>query len=242
MEKICLVVPCYNEALRLQPDVFLSCEKYDFIFVNDGSTDNTRELIEEMSVEKHISCCSLSENFGKAKAVSVGMKKALQVQNYKWIGYWDADLATPLDAVEQFIHYLDYVEQGNSEFDVLMGSRVRKMGSNIERKWIRHILGRCIMTLCSFFIAPFNYYDTQCGAKLFKNTPQLEAALSNDFRTKWLFDIEFLLRLSELKAKAIEIPLQNWVDVKGSKISLAKDGMKIFIDLFYLFFCRRVGS
>jgi hypothetical protein len=70
-------------------------------------------------------------------------------------------------------------------------------------------------------------YDTQCGAKLFRSGPALEAALAAPFVSRWVFDVELLLRLlSGEGADRIgpeqmrELPLRTWRDVGGSTLRL----------------------
>ena len=111
---------------------------------------------------------------------------------------------------------------------VVMGSRVKLLGRDIERKTMRHYLGRVFAT-CASMVLSLPVYDTQCGAKLFRNTRGTRWAFRAPFLSRWLFDVELLARLGLLGRRrpaydthrcVYEKPLPEWRDVAGSKIKL----------------------
>lgn len=164
---------------------------------------------------------SLEKNRGKAEAVRRGVIKARET-NHRYIGYWDADLATPLDSITQFVEILDKIPS----IGIVMGSRVRLLGRRIDRKAVRHYLGRIFSTVASL-ILKLPVYDTQCGSKLFRNSDELSHVFSHPFRTTWIFDVEILARfiilarsgrILPLTEFAVECPLEEWKDVSGSKL------------------------
>ena len=240
-----IVVPCYNEARRLQPKAFLAALGDDpglsFLFVNDGSTDATLELLRAMQVEApaRIALLDLDRNCGKGEAVRLGMLDATDGP-YDLIGYWDADLATPLSALGEFRRVLE-----NREVDAVLGARVRLLGRKIRRRALRHYLGRVFATFASLLLG-INIYDTQCGAKLFRNSPVLRPVFLMPFKVRWIFDVELLARfplLMEVSAATasqrwVEYPLLEWVDVKGSKVKLA-DYFRAIAELAVLLLCLR---
>lgn len=221
-----IVIPCYNEANRLDQDVFVDFvarnPDISFLFVNDGSTDSTAALINQMipRAEGRIQLLDLSENRGKAEAVRIGVLQAAQTDKGH-IGYWDADLATPLATVRDFLAHAD--KEPSSLF--ILGSRIRRMGACIERKWFRHYFGRAFATVASI-ILDLPVYDTQCGAKLIKRDLALEI-FDRPFISSWLFDIELLARIIESRGRKeaariiYEYPLSKWEDIGKSKISLS---------------------
>ncbi len=225
--KTVIVVPCFNEAARLNCAAFENALKVDpmleFIFVNDGSTDNTIDVLNQLEgqVGDRARVLELKRNSGKAEAVRVGVLRAFE-QDAKYIGYWDADLATPLTAIELFAKELEV-----REVSLVLGSRVRLMGRHISRSPIRHYIGRGFATLAAVALG-FPVYDTQCGAKLFRASPVFRAAFSDKFETTWTFDVELLQRLHSPRARAegfqleqqcVEYPLPEWVDTPGSKLN-----------------------
>ncbi|MDP2688552.1 MAG: glycosyltransferase [Deltaproteobacteria bacterium] len=242
MRKTAVIIPCYNEAGRLDLKAFIAgaakCPALHFIFVNDGSTDSTASKLETLHRQNpaQMHAMSLEKNSGKAEAVRQGVLKALD-GDYSNIGYWDADLATPLDEIPVFCEILD-----SADVTVVAGSRVRLLGRAIERRPLRHFLGRIFATFASL-ILEIPVYDTQCGAKIFKRTGSLKDAFSAPFRVKWTFDVELLARLAILERAAgnlkpeerwVERPLDRWTDVQGSKIK-SFDFIKGGVELLKLF-------
>ena len=242
MQKTAIIIPCYNEALRLNTQEFINSTKSNdylyYIFVNDGSTDGTQEKLNVLcsSNPTQMHCISLKKNSGKAEAVRIGVINALEM-DYANIGYWDADLATPLSIIPKFCGLLD-----NTGITLVIGSRVRLLGRKIERRVLRHYLGRFFAT-CASFVLSLPVYDTQCGAKIFKNSKELKIVFSKPFRVKWTFDVEILARfimierfmgIKPLIDSSIEYPLEEWRDVSGSKIKVS-DFFIGLIELFKIF-------
>jgi hypothetical protein len=162
----------------------------------------------------------MAANGGKAEAVRQGMLKAYAWRPFAFIGYWDADLATPLSAIADFRAQLDR----HPRVEALLGARVRLLGRHIERRAWRHCLGRLFATVAAG-VLKVPVYDTQCGAKLFRASERLRAILAEPFRTTWIFDVELLARLLAIipadhdPAELIhELPLAVWRDVAGSKV------------------------
>ena len=105
--KTVIVIPCYNEAKRLKPNDYLDFlkryPKIDLIMVNDGSGDETYALLKTIRQDNPNRCMilNLDPNSGKGEAVRQGILEAL-ASGADYVGYWDADLSTPLETIPQF--------------------------------------------------------------------------------------------------------------------------------------------
>jgi glycosyltransferase involved in cell wall biosynthesis len=227
LRPVVVVVPCYNEATRLQPEAFIAFATQHpdlrFVFVNDGSTDNTRRVLERLCQREpgRFSAINLANNGGKGEAVRQGMLAAFE-GHPAVVGYWDADLATPLSAILELVGQLET----HPSVDMVIGTRVRLMGRAIHRRAARHYVGRVFATAVSLVLG-IPIYDTQCGAKVFRATPTTAALFRAPFLSHWIFDVEVIARRldgfdARQRAAAdsviIEYPLMAWRDVGGSKL------------------------
>jgi len=232
-----VVVPCYNEARRLDTAAvlqFVDAEpRAGLLFVDDGSTDGTGAVLEALCRQRPeaLAHLTLERNSGKAEAVRRGVLAAFESRP-AFIAYWDADLSTPLTMVPLYLAELDR----NPQLLGVLGSRIRRLGADIDRKALRHYAGRIFATLASLVLG-MAVYDTQCGAKMFRATDEVARAFGAPFLSRWIFDVEVLARLrGELGARALtprlfEIPLPRWNDVAGSKLTMGH-GAAAFIDLW----------
>jgi glycosyltransferase involved in cell wall biosynthesis len=222
-----IVVPCFNERERLPVDQIETFLRDDppvsFLMVDDGSGDGTLELLRKLEAAwpGRVSVLALPRNVGKAEAVRAGMTRAF-ASGAPFVGYWDADLATPLGCVLDFRALL----LRRAATRIVTGARVVLLGRHIERRPLRHYLGRVAATVTSLALG-LRVYDTQCGAKLFRVTPDVEALFAEPFLSRWIFDIEVLARLVSRSAETgidaadavYEMPLSEWRDVAGSKVA-----------------------
>ncbi len=238
-----IVVPCYNEAQRLEPMSFLAFAVKNpsthILFVNDGSTDETEAVLRETAncSQSRISYVSLEKNSGKAEAVRQGVQAATEL-NPHYIGYLDADLATPLNATIHFINVLERLPL----VDCVIGIRQPLFGRQIERSPARRMLGRAFATIAAGAVG-IHVYDTQCGAKMFRATPTLKRVFAQPFRSRWIFDVEILARFRseltattdvDLRSSIYEQPLDEWIERGGSKLTLA-DYFKAIGELWQLY-------
>ncbi len=228
MSKILIVIPVYNEAERLDKKTFLShlSKHHDqhILFVNDGSSDNSYEVIEDLrkSAKGQVHTLSLTTNQGKAEAIRKGILKIREKKkDADFFGYIDADLATPLSQVEYIINKLKVDESKLIAF----GSREKKTGNDIQRNIWRHYLGRIFAAYSSLLLS-LRIYDTQCGAKFFRATATNYGLFEEHLFSRWFFDIEIFLRLRKIVGdenfykSIIEIPLLEWQEKGNTKLKL----------------------
>jgi glycosyltransferase involved in cell wall biosynthesis len=212
-----IVVPCYDEERRLDRGGFaalLARPRTTLLFIDDGSRDGTRALLERWAAETPgLAVLALPENRGKAEAVRTGLREAL-ARGAEITGFLDADLATP---AAEMARLCDLAEAGGD--DAVLGSRVALAGRVIERTPVRHYLGRVFAT-CASLVLRAPVYDTQCGAKVFRAGAPLDAALAEPFGSRWSFDVELLGRLLVAGGTLREAPLEAWRDMSGSKLRL----------------------
>ena len=170
---------------------------------------------------RRFSFLHLAKNGGKAEAVRQGMLAALQ-SGADYVGFWDADLATPLVDVESFCRVLD----AQPRVELVIGTRMRLLGHTIDRRPLRYWLGRLFANVASLALG-LRVFDTQCGAKLFRATPRLAQLFERPFLTRWIFDVEILARMHcerhgaagpQLRDVVYEYPLDSWCDVAGSSV------------------------
>jgi dolichyl-phosphate beta-glucosyltransferase len=231
-EHVCLIVPCYNEARRLDVAEFeAAAARHNLwlVFVDDGSTDDTSNVVRAHASDR-LRLIVLERNRGKAEAVRQGMLRTEALPFYgrlDWIGFWDADLSTPLTELPKFFEYLALAD---SPMDAVIGSRVSRLGSRVHRRFLRHVLGRLFATVASVLLNT-RAYDSQCGAKVFR-TAAASRCFREPFVTRWLFDLEILLRLRD--AAVLEYPLTQWHDVAGGNMNILPNVWRTIRDLLRL--------
>jgi dolichyl-phosphate beta-glucosyltransferase len=238
-----VVIPCYNERHRLDTTQFAraaaSHEWLAFLFVDDGSTDGTAQLCELLIARDPLrfQAFRLSRNVGKGEAVRQGILKALESRP-TYVAFWDADLATPLEVIAAFRHQL----AAHPQLEMVFGARVKLLGRVIERKAAKHYLGRIFATAVSVVLR-LPIYDSQCGAKMFRVSPELRWLFQQPFRARWIFDVEILARLIAARRGTrllqpehviYECPLTEWRDIAGSKVA-ARDYVRAAYDLYRIY-------
>ncbi len=223
-----IVIPFYNEERRFDRTRLVelaSDPSVEVLAVDDGSRDGTADLIRDVVASSNgkVELLRLEKNAGKGEAVRRGMKHVV-ARGKRTVGFTDADFSTRPKELLALLGRID----SHDDLDVLIASRVALVGRNVERRAMRHYLGRMFATIAANILRT-RFYDTQCGAKFFRVTPALSAALSDRFVSRWAFDVELLGRLliGTVSAPGVpiermrEVPLEEWVDAGGSKVTTA---------------------
>ena len=233
-DRTSIIIPCYNEADRLHLEVFLNFArqnpKISFVFVDDGSKDFTINFLcgAMAALPDQVDVLIMARNAGKAEAVRHGLKFAAK-RGDKYIAFLDADLATPLNAINDFITVADRMD----DMDVVFGSRAGGLGRRVSRDIHRKIISLVCATM-GRLATGLPLKDTQCGAKLFRNTDHLRNCLDLPFTAGWLFDVELFLRISNpskgKRKNFFEYPVLEWTEIPGSNIKFSdviKGGFKM---------------
>lgn len=237
IQKRCVgvVIPCYNEEDRLLSKEFTSFldknSGYHLCFVNDGSKDNTLQVLNNLKKgrEDYITVYDCQKNGGKAEAVRLGMLYMAQKVDLDYIGFLDADLSTDLKDFDDLVSTIE-----NSDFKIVSGSRISRMGANITKESARKIISMTVNFIIKKILG-MDFKDTQCGAKIFRKEV-IDIAFNRKFVTQWIFDVEIFKRISKhygienAKNYICEKPLKRWIHADGSKLSM-KDSIKIVAQL-----------
>ncbi len=234
--KIVLIVPCFNEESRLPLQEFrkfaereLDCS---FLFVNDGSNDGTEQMLAAVcdGSNEQFSYITCNTNLGKGGAVQRGFSSALE-RSPRYIGYWDSDLSAPLTELSRMAELLD-AQDGSL---LVMGTRERSANADIRRTKWRAFVGHSFRWFRNRLLG-MRLTDTQCGAKLMRNCPEVCSAFATPFSTRWLFDIEILMRLkmSDIgQRQVVTMPLKQWADSGGSRVTF-REMVRIVFELVTL--------
>lgn len=239
---VSLVLPAFNEGLRLPP--FLArlatqlapqrAPAVELLVVDDGSREEDlrleREAVERASAvlraagsPHRVRLVAAERNRGKGAAIRRGWAEA--APEARWLGFLDADGA--IDAPE-LARVLRLLEQEGQAWDVLAGSRVRMAGRRVERLLFRHLQGRLFATLAELQLG-LGFYDTQCGFKLFRAS-LLRPCLPELCEETWLLDLEVLALLRADGARCLEVPI-DWAEPGGSKVRLGRDAVRMYVGL-----------
>tara|TARA_Y100000589_G_scaffold5418_1_gene4724 strand:- start:338 stop:1063 length:726 start_codon:yes stop_codon:yes gene_type:complete len=232
-----IVIPCYNESKRLPFNKYLDFLKLNkqvkIIFVDDGSTDNTKNLVNKLSNKfpKQIKVLSYKKNKGKGNAVRDGFLYAVRQKMSGNLAYLDADLSTSLEECKLLSKKI------NDKIKFVFGSRISKSNNIIKRKFHRFIIGRSIATIISSIIG-VSIYDTQCGCKIM-DQKLVKMSFEKAFLSRWLFDVEIFLRLINFYGKdkfleiSREVPLKSWIDTEDSRVKFVH-APRIILDLLII--------
>lgn len=246
-----LVVPCYNEFGRWNAaywEQIVQPGRLDVLFVNDGSRDDTLQVLRKTADSVGASVVDLPRNGGKAEAIRQGLMEGWST-DADLIGYLDADGAFPASEVTRMVDHAEELLSRSAGVESALGSgasspsldavwsaRVLMAGRDIQRHTSRHYLGRVITTM----VAPWHgyaIYDTQAGYKIFRKDERLLACLQEPFHTRWFPDVELLQRwrnLNDAPMRIWEDPVTGWHDVAGSKMN-ASQYRQIIKDLTWIY-------
>lgn len=225
--RLSVVIPVYNETGRMERTVpelleylHASGYPYEIVVIDDGSTDGTAELAEDLlQAEPDFRVLVQPQNRGKGHAVKVGMLAA----RGQCVLFMDADLSTPPAELDKFWRWLD------GGYEVVIGSR-KMQGANVVKGqpiW-RESLGK-IFTWLTNQIATRNISDVTCGFKCY-SYEAAQTLFGLSVLDDWSFDAEIIFLAQRLRYRIKEVPV-NWHDEPGTKVRLWKDAFTSFLGL-----------
>jgi dolichyl-phosphate beta-glucosyltransferase len=225
-----LVIPAYNEALRLPATLrrvreYLdaSGEGYEVIVVDDGSDDETVAVAEGFSGGwPELTVVALDRNAGKGAAVREGMTRARGLHR----AFSDADLSTPIEELPRL--------RGELGGDVHAAIASRGTNASIielhQPRW-REEMGRTYNRLLRRLALP-GIHDTQCGFKVFTDTAA-QACFPRLKTERFGFDAEVLVRVRGNGWAIAEVPV-HWRHVEESRVHALRDSTRMLYDLLRL--------
>jgi len=229
-----ILIPAKNEARRLPHALFrmiryLELQPYSsaLTVIDNGSVDRTANLVKRLGAGRvpiHLIGCA---ERGKGAAV----RRGVLTYNGKYVGYMDADLATPIETLDFIVPLL------KGGYDAVIGSRHVGGATLAEPQPGSRILGGAVFRFLAQRVLP-GIEDSQCGCKFF--TAQTARTAIRDLRvTGFAFDVELLRAVLALDVNIVEIPVV-WSDKEGSTLNGLRDGVRAAADVFRL--ARRGSS
>lgn len=227
MAKYSIIIPAYNEAARLgatldRVHAYVTEQHWniEIIVVNDGSRDQTPEIIDDYAKRNPaLRRIDNPGNHGKGYSVRSGMLNA----SGEVLLFSDADLASPIEEANKLFAALD------SGADVAIGSRwLRPELQTRRQSLLRQLYGR-IFNLALRILLGLNFKDTQCGFKAFTRTAA-QKIFPRQRIERWGFDPELLYLARREKLKIVEVPVL-WSDQQGTRISPLRDGLRMFTEV-----------
>ncbi len=202
---ISIIIPAYNEALRIGPTLETLSPTYEIIVVDDGSTDETLSVLRKFP---RIRILINEKNKGKGYSVKRGMLEAKG--DYRL--FMDADNSVTIANLPRF------VEEIKKGADIVIGSIELPSSVTEDANYsYRRVLGKWAKWLIRSLAVP-GIYDTQRGFKLFtaKSAQELFPLQTTE---RWGFDIEILTHAQKKGFKIKEIPVE-WHNSGGSKVTI----------------------
>jgi dolichyl-phosphate beta-glucosyltransferase len=232
-----IAIPCFRESCRLPSFLDTLCKelekapfKASVLIVDDGSGSPedaaTQSIVDEFRLRYPTIITEpvlLKQNLGKGGAVYAGWKTDSGRFAPELLCFVDADGAVPAGEVIRVVKEL--LADDGCQWDALFGSRIKMLGSTVDRRVARHYVGRVFATFAAL-LTGIAMYDSQCGLKVVRRTAY--AAIAEDLQeARFVFDVELTLLLLKRGFKIREVPV-NWSEVPGSKVSVLKDSIRMF--------------
>ena len=236
INSLSIIFPFYNENLRINK-CFQDIKKFnkfnkslniEYIFVDDGSSDNTCKKILEFinknkkKFNKKYKLIKLKKNIGKGEALKKGVLKSKK----NWILTLDVDISVSLMQLNFWLKK-KFIKSNKKIFFGSRNIKKSKVYSKFHRKFIGFFFRSIVKLLFSI-----NLNDTQCGYKLYYNKIA-KKIFSNLTEKGFIHDVEIVLLARKYNFIIEELPV-IWTHKKNGKINLVLDSIKMFLSLIFL--------
>jgi dolichyl-phosphate beta-glucosyltransferase len=228
-----VVVPCFNEERRL-PLALDIAERYrerntrsfELILVDDGSSDRTRQIIEEARrLRPYVRGVRLVRHYGKGRAIVEGVK----CSQGELVLLSDVDFSAPIDELPK----LENAIAGGA--DVAIGSRAKKGAREVDQPFYRRFMGKTFNLMVQSLLLP-GIWDTQCGFKLLRG--EVARGLARDLQIDgFAYDVELLYLAKRAGYRICEIPVR-WMNSDITRVSALRDSSRMLRDILRIRFRR----
>jgi len=229
-EFISIVIPAYNEAERILPTIArideycrLRFHGFEIIVVNDGSRDDTREVVLR---EKDKTASLRYEGYKPNKGKGYAIRRGVMISAGGIILVSDADLSTPIEEMEKLLAHYD------AGCDIVIGSRaLAESDIVVKQPWWRQFMGKTFNAFVRSLLS-MNFKDTQCGFKLFSGAcgRDIFGRASID---RFAYDVEILYLAQKAGFRIEEVPIR-WLNSPASKVNPVTDSLQMLKDLIKL--------
>jgi dolichyl-phosphate beta-glucosyltransferase len=225
--ELSVVIPAYNEAERIPRTLRGTVEylksrgrPFEVLVVDDGSSDNTAEVVEELTGElPGVRLFRNPRNMGKGASVRNGVFAT----RGRMVAFLDADNSTRTSDMDRLV---EAVRRGAA---VAIGSRAHRYSViPVKQPWRRRTAGKAFNFLCRLLLG-ITVSDSQCGFKLF--TREAAGVIFSKVREEgFCFDVELLFLARKNGFRIAEVPV-TWSDDPASRVRLLKDSLGMFLGL-----------
>jgi glycosyltransferase involved in cell wall biosynthesis len=225
-----IIVPAYNEEQRIGPTLLALVDQLQSMslrgivsVVDNGSSDRTAEAVDTVIEAVGARWVTLTGCARKGKGNAVA--RGILASGARWVGFTDADLATPAAALEDAVGYL------RGGWPVVIGSRrVEGAELRVEQPAVRRVGTKAFQLVTRRFAG--DVLDTQCGFKFFQRAAA-QRIFADTSIGGFAFDLEVLARARTFGFEVKEFPVQ-WSDRPGSTLRPFRDGLDAALDIWEL--------